>query len=373
MKTTHIEDWNILKNLLPTHWELLAKETGANRRLRNFKSVESLMRTLLLHVGLGYSLRETVVRAKMGKIAEISDVALLKRLRSSGEWLKELSLRLLQEQGVELPKIEGVRLRLIDGTIVKEPGKTGSQWRLHYSFSLPDLCCDYFNLTPTIGEGTAESFQQIPIKKNDYIVGDRAYSNAPGIWHVHNHGGYVLVRLNTAALPLFERKGKSFNLLKALKKIPRTGQIGEWDVCVEHNGKLVKGRICAIKKTKQAIQVAQRKIKRRSSKNQVKTKPLTLEYAKYVIVFTTFPKQTFDATQILECYRLRWQIELYFKRIKSLAQLGHLPKYDKLSSKAWLYGKLLVALLTEKLIRNAEKFFPWGYKIQYTKTKNAVA
>ena len=82
--------------------------------------------------------------------------------------------------------------------------------------------------------------------------------------------------------------------------------------------------------------------------NQVQ--PATLRFAEYVIVFTTFPEPPFSAADVLEWYRLRWQVELVFKRFKSLAQLGHVPKYDDDSAKAWLYGKLFVALLVEKLI-----------------------
>lgn len=82
-----------------------------------------------------------------------------------------------------------------------------------------------------------------------------------------------------------------------------------------------------------------------------------------MIIFTTADPQRFDARQILETYRLRWQIELVFKRFKQLAQLGHLPKDDEESSKAWLYGKLLVALLSERLIEKAESFSPWGYEL----------
>ena len=89
-----------------------------------------------------------------------------------------------------------------------------------------------------------------------------------------------------------------------------------------------------------------------------------MEFARYVIVFTTFPKAAFSAAQVLEWYRTRWQVELVFKRFKSLAQLGHLPKYDDESAKAWLYGKLLVALLVEKLIRHASTVSPWGYSLE---------
>ena len=118
----------------------------------------------------------------------------------------------------------------------------------------------------------------------------------------------------------------------------------------------------ALRKSEEAIQQAHRRIERRASKKQMKTKPETWEYAKYVAVFTT--DRTTLAETILEWYRVRWQIELTFKRLKSLAQLGHLPKYDDQSSRAWLYGKLFVALLTQKLVRMGRELSPWGYVFQ---------
>ena len=86
------------------------------------------------------------------------------------------------------------------------------------------------------------------------------------------------------------------------------------------------------------------------------TRPGTLELAKYVIVFTT--RSSGSMADVLRSYRMRWQIELVFKRLKSLAQLGHVPKHDDRSSRAWLYGKLLVALLAQKLIRIGRDISP---------------
>ena len=91
--------------------------------------------------------------------------------------------------------------------------------------------------------------------------------------------------------------------------------------------------------------------------------PRTLQFARYVIVFTTFPEPAFAAPQVLQWYRTRWQVELVFERFKSLTQLGHLPKHDDESAKAWLHGKLLVALLVEKSIHHAVAVSPWGYDL----------
>jgi hypothetical protein len=165
------------------------------------------------------------------------------------------------------------------------------------------------------------------------------------------------VRINPQNFPLRQVSGGKPDLLSSLEELKEADDVGQWSVVLA--GTSISGRVCAIRKSEEAIKKAHRRIERRASKKQIKTKDETWEYAKYVAVFTTelaSPKET-----ILEWYRVRWQIELSFKRLKSLAQLGHLPKYDAKSARAWLYGKLFVALLTQKLVRVGRELSPWGY------------
>ena len=53
-----------------------------------------------------------------------------------------------------------------------------------------------------------------------------------------------------------------------------------------------------------------------------------------------------------------------FKRLKSVARLGHLPKSEDASSRAWLYGKMLIALLGQKISRIGQSVSPWGYLLR---------
>lgn len=358
MQNANEEDWAVLMSLFPKGWDRQAKETGAMERQSGIKIPETLLRLFLLHVARGYSLRETAVRAKESGLATISDVGLLKRLRRSEDWLHWLCTQLVSENGVRMPqqKHQGT-IRIVDGTIIKEPGKTGSQWRILYSMRLPDLRCDYFDLTATTGAGTGESFARLPVVKHDLILGDAGYGTAAGIKWVVSNGGDVLVRINSQTLPLQQKRGGSFDLLSRLQTLKTACAVGEWRVRLPDT--TIEGRVCALRKSEEAIQQAHRRIERRASKKQTKTKPETWEHAKYVAVFTTDRKT--PAETILEWYRVRWQIELTFKRLKSLARLGHLPKYDDQSSRAWLYGKLFVALLTQKLVRIGRELSPWGY------------
>ena len=358
-RTRRETNWQTLVSFFPSTWKELAAETRANVRLRGFRSVDALMRTLLLHVARGYSLRETVVRARMTRLARVSDVALLKRLRSAEEWFHALCVALLQEQGLEMPHTPPrLRLRLVDSTTIKEPGKTGSLWRVHYSFCVPELRCDAFTLTPTKGVGTGDSLTQFPIAPGDHLIADRGYCHANGIEHVVSNGGAILVRLNTAALPLFTAQGRRVPLLRRLGPLRQAGQIGEWAVHIHGATRVITGRVCAVRKTEEAIKRTEKQLRRNASKQGEALQPETLEYAKYIIVFTTFDPLTFRADAVLHWYRVRWQVELAFKRLKSLAQFGHLPKADEQSARAWLYGKLFVALLTEQLIRRGQALSP---------------
>ena len=123
----------------------------------------------------------------------------------------------------------------------------------------------------------------------------------------------------------------------------------------------IAGRLCGIRKSEEAIQRAHRRLTLKQQRRKGKVTPEKKEYARYVLVFTTLSKSQATTRQVLEYYRLRWQIELTFKRLKSVVQLGHIPKQDDQSSRAWLYGKLFVALLSQKLARVGSDVSPWGY------------
>ena len=156
-------------------------------------------------------------------------------------------------------------------------------------------------------------------------MADRGYSTGNGIGHVVSAGGQVTVRINTASLVLRTPWGQPFDLLAAVTSLERAGAVESWPatVVVENDG-TVPGRVCALRKTAQAIELAHERLRRVASRKGRQLKPDTLEFARYVIVFTTFPDSVFTASEVLEWYRIRWQVEWVFKRFKSLAQLGHL-------------------------------------------------
>ncbi len=119
----------------------------------------------------------------------------------------------------------------------------------------------------------------------------------------------------------------------------------------------------AIKRDRWSARLERRALRRRASRKQKQLSRTALFLAGYFFVWTDVAPAMLDATAVLAWYRCRWQIELYFKRMKSILGLSDLPKRREDSSRAWLHGKLLVALLLERLLEHVEHFSPWGYEL----------
>jgi Transposase DDE domain len=351
------ENWPVICTFLPKGWREMARSTGALRRARDIPDAESLLRVLLLHVANGYSLVETAARAR-GLGIELSAVAVFKRLRASEEWLRWLAE---QQRGRQPLAVEsqGRPVRVVDATTVSEPGSTGTNWRVHYVVNLANLQCDFFELTGVEG---GETLRRIPVHRGDIMMGDRIYATPVGVAHVKTAQADLVVRLNRQSLPIFNARENQLNVLRLFRAM-KVGQIEQWAVQVKHpGGGWVPGRLIAVKRSAEAARLARHRLEINARKKQKKVSPQSWEAAQYFFLWTTLADR-FAASVVLELYRLRWQIELAFKRMKSIMGLGHLPKKDPVSARAWLHGKIFAGLLVERMVEAAQTFSPWGYRL----------
>jgi hypothetical protein len=352
------DEWEVVRQLLPEGWQEQARKSGAWRRSpRAFKDPETLLRVLMMHLAAGFSLMETAARAKQSGLAQVSSVAVHKRLRAGEEWLRWMADRERSLLGHRSPSVAGRRLRAVDATVVTEPGSTGANWRLHYAIDLADLQCDFFELTDQHG---GETWRRVPVEAGDVLLGDRVYANPRGVAHVLGAGGDVLVRLNPSTLPLYDRQGKRLPVLAAAEHL-QIGEVLDEPTWIRVAGKeRFAGRLVVRRRSAESERAERRRIERKASKKQENVSDQTLQLARYFLVWTTLPT-TYAGSDVLEFYRWRWQIELAFKRMKSILGLGHLPKKDPATARAWLHGKLLTSLLVERIIQAANTFSPWGY------------
>ncbi len=212
---------------------------------------------------------------------------------------------------------------------------------------------------PDVGE----SFLNFHVNEKDLLIGDRAYGRLKGLKYVRKQGGHFLARLKNKSFKMYRKGGKEINLLNEYKTLS-IGQVKEFEVEARTKESLdFDMRLCAIRKSDKEAEKSIKQALKEQSKKQRKVNPETIELHRYVILITSLPTKI-TANQIMELYRIRWQIEIAFKRLKSILGLGHLPKIDEESSRAWLHGKLFVALLAQAIVDEGSFFSPWGYPIR---------
>ena len=348
--------WYVLSEAFPQGWREAAKDIGALKGLRKDKGVDNLLRTLLLHTGLGCSLRETALRAKGAHLADLSPVALRNRVTKSAGWLHELCVRLFEEQRFAVLPDGVSQVWAMDAVTVKAPGRSGSQLRVHYSVSLPSLACD-FRLTKTAGPDTGKSLTPFRIRAGDHVLAGRGYATAQGIRHIAGAGGRVIVPVDTGSLPLYTAAEQPFDLLAEVTSVTHGDAVRSWAVAVavpDDDGgpqRNIAGRVWVLRKSLEAIRQAHDQVRRDAALKGSEVQPATLRFTEHEIVFTTLPDRLLSAEHVREWDHLRHQVEVMFWYIRELAQFGDVPKSHFKSYRAWLYGKLFMALLVDKLTR----------------------
>ena len=125
----------------------------------------------------------------------------------------------------------------------------------------------------------------------------------------------------------------------------------------KHEGAYYPIRICAKGKPREAVEKGAKRLK--ASKKHGEVTHLQSVYNQFIVVVTNLPSEI-TQDQILELYRMRWQVELLFKRLKSILHYDAVPTRTDLTSRAWLHCKLLTAAICEYYIRRAAVFSPSG-------------
>ena len=338
----------------------LAYETGAFVRRREIRSPSEVLRLTALWAVAGCSLRETAALAAEADLADVSNVALLKRFSRAGDWLTSLLIDRLASRDV--PGVAAnTRIRLIDATAISAPGARGTSLRLHLAMQFGSNRCDAIELTD--GRG-AESLDRFTFSPGEIVIADRGYARRDSLARTAETGAYFIVRLPWATLPLETPEGVPFDLFGALRSLPEA-EPGEFAVQIRPSkGPPIACRVVAIRKTEVASAESRARALSNSKRHAAKTTDLrTLEYAGYICVLTNVPL-ILSAQSDLELYRYRWQIELKFKYLKSILRLGDVPTRSPALLKVYVLAKLLVATVIEDLIA-AAAFSPWGYSIPY--------
>jgi hypothetical protein len=322
--------------------EASARQAKALQRRREIKSGVDLLRVVLAYAVCDWSLRMVGIWCGVIGLGNLSDVAILKRLRNCQAWLGGMIFRLLEARKVQVQLRGGVRLRIMDGTWVSKPGSIGTDWRIHLSLDLGHLCVDGLEITDA---KSGETFGHCSTHPGDIRMGDRGYAYSDSMGVVLASGGQLVVRINWQNVPLETPDGRKFDLIANLQR--STARICEQEVRFRALGMCFPLRLIVGTLPQAVADKGRHRLRKLYGKKGKTPDQRTLLAAGFVLLVTNLPVTEWPTHEVLQLYRVRWQVELLIKRMKSIVNLDHLRALDTHLSQVYLLGKMMAVLLLD--------------------------
>lgn len=334
-------EWADLSRVVGARGEQLARTTGALQRKRKVQSALDLLRLVLAYALWDWSLQAVGAWATVLGVGSLSAVALRQRLRHSRLWLSSLLGEWLRPASQPLAG-RAVRLRLIDATVITQPGSRGTDWRVHVSLDVGQLRLDEFEITDAQG---GESLTRHTAAPGEIEVGDRGYAHASGLGSVLARGGQLVVRINGHNLRLETATGTRLDVRRWLHSLPRGQQQQTRSVWLTTPQGRFELRLIARRLPPAAAAAAGRRSAKASRKKGHTPSPLNRVMAAWVVLVTNLPSAAWSPKEVLAVYRIRWQVEMLLKRCKSLLHVDHLRAKDPDLAQVYLLGKALGVVL----------------------------
>src|SRR5580693_9181249 len=330
--STFVDNWSdlVARVLGDLDLDKLAFSTRALRRRRGVPDALALLR--------------------LAQVAKLTDASLNDRLHQSCEFLAAVAAAMLQAKTPGCCfRWPGRILRISDGSCVSKPGSKGTDWRVHAVYDLGAGGFSHFELTDKHGAEALDRGAAVP---GEIRIGDRNYSSAKALRRYVESVGKTgaadyLVRLRWSSLRMRGSDGKKFDLANHRQNMPADKLTDDLVVWIEGAGAPMRTRIVIRRKSEEAAQAERQRLLSLARKKGKTLDPRSLLAAGFVVLATSLDAETYPADELLAMYRLRWQIELAFKRLKSLLNLDRLPARTEKGARSWIWAHLILAIATD--------------------------
>lgn len=341
----HEEEWEYVRTLLPADLEESARKNNALLRCRNVPDAAALIRMALAYAVSDLSLKDVAAWASALDVAQITGPGLFYRLREAEGWLEHVLGRVLAEQ---MPQAAGGwPVRVVDATVINGPGKKPVQWRAHVQI---DPATGGFRAVELTDDSGGEKLGRHHFRPGEVVLGDRAYATARGVHTVRQAEAHVIARFNPGNLRTYDLQRQRVYLATKEAEVPIVGDI-EYSMLIAVPPKPTKSHK-SWDLAKAIAWIPARAIAARTRAGDV------------IWILTTLNASPMPATAVMGLYRLRWQIELLFKRLKSLLHLDTLPSREGPTAKSWMLARLIAAGLAQRLVQPSGPLSPWGYELR---------
>jgi hypothetical protein len=348
------QDWKYICQYFPANLSDMAKTTGTVKRWRRVRNGDELMRIILAYAMEDLSLRSTAAWSTQAAL-ELKDTSVLHRLRRAPPLLERVLAHLLTYR-LRAEAAPGPQLRINDATVLSIPGSEGINWRLHAVYDPAQCCLCRVEITDHRG---GERLDRDRPRAGDVVCGDRGLAHARGIHAVADAEAYVLLRMHWQNIRLHDAQGQPVDMDRTLKRAD-SGETGTIVYVPLEDRTSVRARLLIRPLPTEAAARNRQRLRRNAAKKGRTPSAIALRLAGYFCVLTTLPEALAPDDLVLELYRVRWQIELFFKRCKGLLHFDRLRAFDPRLVRTYCLAKLIEVALIQCLHEEAISFSPWG-------------
>jgi hypothetical protein len=316
--------WSSIRDFFPFDLDGLAVDTQVLRRRRGIVDGERLLRICLLY-GLPHaSIAGTAAEARRLNLGFLSGPALFRWISRAEPFLQSVFKYMLGIACDRREAWEGERLVGVDASVLCGPGAKGTDQRLHVAYDLGSGRTIHVEVTDAKGGETFRRY--LGLGPGHLVLADQGYGHGPGIVPLLESGTSVLVRINFYNIRLLNLEGAKITPEMAESLLPSEGTV--------EFAAILPGRA-----------------------EPVRLFGARNDEGEGVWLLSNLPESKLKKEQVRELYARRWQIELFFKRIKTVLDADQLPTRDGPTARAWMWIKLILAMLAALV--GSELFPPW--------------
>lgn len=288
----------------------------------------------------------------------MSDTAWKKQFKKGALWFLQITKKLFDEEIRSHPNSRTIlnyaKVYAVDATEIPQEGQKNTNIRIHTTYSLTQNCVSE---TVISDNHTAESILHATLEEGALYLADRGYGRTTQFAALLDAGADFIIRISPANIKLYTDKACTNRVdFSSLLSEPAAERLS-LHCWFRFRKKVYPLRIAASRIPEEQTEAAEKRVRAKASKAQRKIAETTILFSRWVVLASSLPT-AIKGRDIFHVYRLRWQIELFFKRCKSLMNFHKLRKSTSEYLFAMTSDFLAVVYLVSLLTLRFPELFP---------------